>query len=339
MSANVDTMMSVREVPWHGEGVVLGEYPGSWAEARKQAGLDWEPISLAMYGLDIDEQGNAVYTPDEGWSRNVRSDNGYLLSVTRESYHLINHETMGEVIETILDQPNVKYETAGSLDMGRRVWCLVKLDEPFQLPGDDSLIMPYVALQNRHDAMGSLTARATSVRIVCANTWTAADMEGDRTGAVYAFRHSANWRARVDEARDAITGARKQIIAYRDIAEGLLKVPVTPAQRELFVREFIPAPEDGIISDRVAANIETARNAVRGILTSITTDQVKDTAYGLVQAAGEYLDHVRAYRSRDTYLGRTLLKPEPLKGKAMRLALQVAKADVLDQRLLATASS
>ena len=43
MPANVESMFSVRQMPWHREGVVLPDYPGSWAEARKLAGLDWEP--------------------------------------------------------------------------------------------------------------------------------------------------------------------------------------------------------------------------------------------------------------------------------------------------------
>ncbi len=46
--------------------------------------------------------------------------------------------------------------------------------------------------------------------------------------------------------------------------------------------------------------------------------------YGLVQAAGEYLDHARGFRNSDTHLGRTLLRPEPLKVKAVKLVRQVA---------------
>ena len=40
MSHQVETMFSVREVPWHGLGVVLPEPPTS-EEAIKHAGLDW----------------------------------------------------------------------------------------------------------------------------------------------------------------------------------------------------------------------------------------------------------------------------------------------------------
>src|SRR5215472_5475618 len=43
MPANVESMFSVREMPWHREGTVLADYPGDRDEARKLAGLDWDP--------------------------------------------------------------------------------------------------------------------------------------------------------------------------------------------------------------------------------------------------------------------------------------------------------
>ena len=77
------------------------------------------------------------------------------------------------------------------------------------------------------------------------------------------------------------------------------------------------------MTDRVARNVEEARAALRMILDSKTTQQVSGTAYGLVQAAGEYLDHVRNARSWETKLNRTLIRPEPLKHRALSLIREV----------------
>ena len=50
MSQLVEQMFSVRQMPWHGTNTtILDEYPGSWAEARKFAGLEWEPIEQDVY--------------------------------------------------------------------------------------------------------------------------------------------------------------------------------------------------------------------------------------------------------------------------------------------------
>jgi phage/plasmid-like protein (TIGR03299 family) len=224
-------------------------------------------------------------------------------------------------------QPNVKWETAGVLDGGRAVWCLALLDEPMRLAGDDETItLPYLAITNRHDGSGACALRATAVRIVCMNTFRAAELEGDRTGTTFAFRHSKRWRDRIDDARLAVTGARREFEAYRKLATELLGIPVTSTQRETFVQAFIPAPPVGLATDRVLDNVAKARGVLRTILGSQTTVSVAHTAYGLVQAAGEYLDYARTHRTWETRLNRTLIRPEPGKQRALNLALEVARA-------------
>jgi phage/plasmid-like protein (TIGR03299 family) len=320
-------MFSVRQVPWHQEGNVPDDYPGNWAEARKLSGMDWDAITTEVYALaDLNADGSPRYEPIEGWKCIARSDNGAVLSLNRDTYTVISHGEMGEIVEAVLAQPNVKWETAGVLDGGRAVWCLALLDEPVELPDDDSPTMPYLAITNRHDGTGSCALRATAVRIVCANTFRAAELEGERTGATFSFIHKASWRNRIEEARQAVTGARTEMRRYTELAQQLLGMPVTPRQRELFVTEFIPMPPQGLVTDRVARNVEEARSALRLIFESKTTAQVAGTAYGLVQAAGEYLDHVRTARSWETRLNRTLIRPEPLKHRALSLIREVTAA-------------
>jgi phage/plasmid-like protein (TIGR03299 family) len=328
MPANVESMFSVREMPWHQEGTVLPDYPGTWDEARKLAGLDWDPVSTDVYAVaGINPDGTEHYEALDNWKAVSRSDTGAILSVNRDTYTVIDHGEMGEIVEAVLAQPNVKWETAGVLDGGRSVWCLALLDEPVQLAGDDSPTLPYLAITNRHDGTAACALRATAVRIVCANTFRAAELEGERTGATFSFIHRSSWRTRIEEARQAVTGARTEIRRYAELAQELLGIPITPKQRELFVTEFIPKPPDGLVTDRVARNVEEARQALRMIFESKTTEQVAGTAYGLVQAAGEYLDHVRGARSWETRLNRTLIRPEPLKHRALSLVREVVSAD------------
>jgi phage/plasmid-like protein (TIGR03299 family) len=327
MPANVESMFSVRQMPWHQEGIVLGDYPGTWAEARVLAGLDWDPVTTEVYAVTgVTCDGTAHYEPIEGWKCIARSDTGAVLSLNKDTYTVIDHGEMGEIVEAVLAQPNIHWETAGVLDGGRSVWCLALLDEPVELPGDDSPTLPYLAITNRHDGTAACALRATAVRIVCANTFRAAELEGERTGATFSFIHKASWRSRIEEARRAVTGARTEMRRYTELAHELLGMPITPRQRELFVTEFIPIPPQGLITDRVARNVEEARQALRLIFESKTTEQVSGTAYGLMQAAGEYLDHVRNARSWETRLNRTLIRPEPLKHRALSLIREVVTA-------------
>jgi phage/plasmid-like protein (TIGR03299 family) len=324
MPANIESMFSVRQMPWHREGTIIQDYPDTWAQARTLAGLDWDPVTAPVYavtGINLD--GTAHYEPIEGWKTITRSDTGAVLSISKDTYTVIDHAEMGEIIEAVLAQPGVKWETAGVLHGGKAVWCLALLDEPVTLPGDESPTLPYLATTNRHDGTAACALRATAVRIVCANTFRAAELEGERTGTTFSFIHKASWRNRIDEARTAVTGARAEMARYAELASELLGITITPAQRELFITEFIPKPPDGLITDRVARNVDEARAALRMIFESKTTEQVAHTAYGLVQAAGEYLDHVRGARSWETRLNRTLIRPEPLKHRALSLARDI----------------
>jgi phage/plasmid-like protein (TIGR03299 family) len=327
MPANVESMFSVREMPWHQEGTVLDDYPGDWDQARKLSGLDWDPITTEVYALvDLNADGSPRYEPIQGWKCIARSDNGTVLSLNRDTYTVISHGEMGEIVEAVLAQTNVKWETAGVLDGGRAVWCLALLDEPITLPGDNSATYPYLAITNRHDGTGSCALRATAVRIVCANTFRAAELEGERTGATFSFIHKSSWRNRIEEARQAVTGARDEMRRYTELAQELLGISITPRQRELFVTEFIPKPPQGLVTDRVARNVGEARAALRLLFQSTTNEQIAGTAYGLVQAAGEYLDHVRTARSWETRLNRTLIRPEPLKHRALSLVREITTA-------------
>lgn len=327
MAHYFDSGFSVREPAWHGLATVLDDYPGDWSEARRLAGLDWEPVAEPIYSLSgIDDEGREVYTSLDGWQRTARSDTGTTLGVTTQWYQLISHAEMGEVVEAVLEQPGVKYETAGATHGGSRVWALAYLDEPITLPGDNTATLPYLALTNRHDGTGALRLQSTSVRVVCWNTFSAAEAESDRAGTAFAFSHTKNWREHIEEARAAVKGARDEFARYREVAEHLLGIRVTPKQREMFVREFIPMPEADVVSDRVSKNIEQARQAVRTILDGPTTEHISHTAFGLVSAAGEYLDHYRKCQSRETYFSRQLLNPEKFKGRAVKLAREVAAA-------------
>jgi phage/plasmid-like protein (TIGR03299 family) len=361
MSNDVEQMYSVREIPWHkpltgDRTTVTADYPQSFEEARILSGLDWDPVTMpaierlmtidelrdqfrqiAARSADrsVDDTAQALVDlyekslrTDKEFRRIARSDNNGTLSYQRNSYNVIPNSAFGEIIDSILQaEPNtVQLETGGSLARGRKVWMLARINEPVPLPGDGTATFPFLGITSSHDGQASCAARLTTVRIVCGNTFSAAEAEGERTGAVYSFSHRGDWRSRMGEAREALIYARTQPREYTEVMTGLLGIKVTPAQEQLFLREFIPSPPDGIISDRVAKNIAEARAAVQGFLDSPTVlgTGVRGTAYGLVQAAGEYLDHGRAARTWETRMNRSLLRAEPLKAKAANLARLVA---------------
>ena len=82
MSANVETMMYVREKPWHGLGTLVPEAPTS-ADALRFAGLDWsvrqEPVFNSRGGII------------KGYKSNVRDTDGSVLGIVGDRYKVVQN--------------------------------------------------------------------------------------------------------------------------------------------------------------------------------------------------------------------------------------------------------
>lgn len=349
MPANVESAFYVREPAWHKEGTVLDDYPEDWDSARIAAGLTWDPVEMPAYAMDpkvleevqmraeagLADWGDGQRLIDsihieKDFKRIVRNDTGVTLAVTSEKYAIIGNNEMGEIVDALLRPQDtgikVRYNAGGSLAGGKQTWILVEIGDGIVLPGDFTLTKNFLAILNRHDGAGACKAVQTDVRIVCANTFSMADARAEADKTVYSFVHRQSWRDRLEEVAAAIAGAQTAHEAYIEFASELLGFNVTAKQTNDFVQRFMPMPVGDVISDRVVANIEEARMQLFSCLHSPTTEPIAHTAFGLVQAAGEYLDHLRVYRNRDTYLNRTLLKPEPAKAKAISLVKEIVGA-------------
>lgn len=341
-------MFSVREVPWmqgsrneDGAGFVavsvLPDYPGRELAAR-MAGLDWtveeapvfrsEEIEGEYLGAGLYGPGVLHYSELDGWKVLLRGDTSAVLHVARESYGVVQNAVGFDILEQLVGaDAAVKYETGGSVKGGALCYLSARVDEPFTVAGDDSPSFPYVVVVWAHDGSAAVSARCTTVRVVCANTISASEAEAARTGRRFTFRHTSKVLDRIEDARAALTGVREETKAFQALADELARTRIIPAQREAFVETFIPAPVGDVISDRVRRNIEDARDQVRGLFNGPTIpDAHRETAYGLLLAGTEYLDHLRGFRSTDTYLGRTLLREEALKARLVPMIRETVSA-------------
>lgn len=346
MPAYFETGFSVREPMWHGLGTVLDDYPETWADARRIGGLEWEPTTAPVWvertfwpGDDLpadaivrstDTELGVVQAmvPAPDHQAIVRDDTREVLHVASDSYQVITHGQMGELLDAVLGADGaVKFETAGTLRGGRQVWAMARIDEPYTVPGDDSATYPWLAFLNSHDGTAACKVLPTQIRVVCWNTFSAASLEGDRTGRQVVIRHAGNIADRIEQAKQMLAGVRSEAQAWATMAADLAAINVDDALVATFFERFIPTPENA--TERVVADRAERRALARAIYDeSPTTAAVAGTAYGLLQAAGEYLDHVRPYRSKDTYLARTLFRPEPVKANVLHLVRELTSAGV-----------
>lgn len=325
MPAYFDQGFFVRVPAWHKLGVVLDDFPGR-EEGMRLAGHDFEVVERQLKIEQTSAWGGTFHASLKGWKALEHSTEGNVLNVVRSSYEVIQNSVGWDIVDMIVGE-GARYETGITLKDGAICIVTAWLDEPVKISGDDSEILPYLVIRWTHDGSGALVARSTTVRVVCANTDELSAAEAKRNGTEYRFRHTKHVAKKIEDAKLAIRGMRDDFAAFTALSEELAKIPVTREQRELFVTTMLPMPPEALISDRVVQNVETARAAIRNVFNGPTIPEAhKLTAYGLRLAGIEYLDHLRGYRSNDTYVGRQLLRTEPAKVKLAGLIREVVKA-------------
>ena len=158
MAANVESMFYTRENPWHGLGTKVDEAPTS-KEALELAGLNWKVLQKPIY--------TSSGTLIEGYKANVRNTDQNVLGIVTDRYKVVQNDEAFKFTDDLLGA-GVRYETAGSLQDGKRIWLLAKLPQEYIIGGEQ--ISPYLVFTNTHDGSGAIKVAVTPVRIVCSNT-------------------------------------------------------------------------------------------------------------------------------------------------------------------------
>lgn len=337
MAAEFEKGFSVREPMWHGLGEVLADYPGR-EEAMTLAGHRWtvdrRRIGMVPDGTTVGAapDGSEIATGPvqmlAGYDALVRSDTGGILSVMKDTYTVVQNEQVWDLVDALVADPRVRYETAGTLKDGRVVWAMAAIEGDYRVAGDPTEHKPFLTVINWHDGNGALRAMRNMVRVVCQNTVNMAVAEAEGSGQLFSFRHTGDVMERVAEARAAIDSVSAEAQAYIDMANELAKVKITAEGQRLFLERFIPSPSAELVTDRAMANIEEARSAVLSILrgeTGTLTAKQGRTGYGLFEAGIERLDYLKPARSAESRFNRAMIEPTGEKQYVLKLVREAAK--------------
>ena len=194
MSANVESMFYVRETPWHGLGTRVMEAPDS-RDALIAAGLDWNVVQEPIYTAE-----NALIN---GYKANVRDSDRRVLGVVTDRYKVVQNQEAFAFTDELLGQ-GVRYETAGSLQDGRKVWLLAHMPHEYIISGER--ISPYLLFSNTHDGSGAIKVALTPIRVVCNNTLNLALGTAQRS---WSMIHTGNIQSKMKEAKDTLFKAER----------------------------------------------------------------------------------------------------------------------------------
>lgn len=280
---STDNLVYVRERPWHGMGVRLENAPDSH-EALIAAGLDWK-----VEQKDVFVNGAVA----EGYKANVRDRDNSILGIVSDRYKVVNNEDAFAFVDNLVDGSATKYETAGSLRNGKTVWMLAKMPDE-KILGDD--IEQYLCFTNTHDGTGSVKVFFTPIRVVCANTLSAA-IEGSPRS--WYATHAGNIQGKFHEAQETLFKAKQAMEALKSDADILVKKKLSDLQIAAIINNLFPEVKDDM-SNRQKENIMTMKKKFINCYNMDDLQNFKGTGWGVVNAAADYAAH-QSVTSRNPY--------------------------------------
>ena len=285
MSANVESMFYVREVPWHGLGQRVEEAPSS-ADAIRLAGLTWDVIQQPIFL----ENGTQIM----GNYCNVRSSDGKPLGIVGDRYKIVQNSEAFEFTDALLGE-GVKYETAGSLKDGKTIWLLARMPEQIEVLGDK--VEPYLVFTNTHDGSGAVRVTMTPVRVVCNNTLNLA-LKGAKR--VWSARHTGSINNKLDDAVETLKFANKYLEATKETFEDLHKIKLNDISFYRTIQNIVPIGED--LTARQKENLKLLRDDIimryENAPDLINLDR---TGARLVQAVADTTSHMEPIRMTANY--------------------------------------
>lgn len=322
MSANVESMAYVGEVPWHGLGNKV-EAGQSVEKMLKAAGLDWE-VATAKARWDYqDADGKKRQRTSDQIHVLYRTDTGEDLSMVGPRYEPYqNHEVL-DFFREYLEHGDATIETAGSLNGGQYIWALADLNSSYDVGSAKSpdQVQGKVLLMNPHQYGKACVAKLTEVRVVCWNTLTSALKDGKEGIRLW---HNAKFTTeRQNEAKRRLGIAREQLEAA-----------------ELEARQLTKTELDEPVAIRIAAEVmggdtktleyEVQNRRTRRVLDLYNGEGMgakmrtaNGTAWGLLNAVTQYMDHEYGRSTNNRLANSWLGGGESVKRRAKELLLKV----------------
>lgn len=302
-----DAFFSVKEKAWHGLGQIIEDYPTS-AEAIKYAGLDYTVRKEKIFIKPAEE-----WQPVDSFFATVREDTLQMLGVVSSSYKVVQNANAFTFFDSLVNSDTqIKYETAGALGSGERIFITAKMPDVIRVGRKDD-IEEYIFLTTSHDGSGSIMAAFTPVRIVCNNTLNMALR--NHSNAVY-IKHTANAEDRLKEAARIISITNKTSDILEAMFNKWAKVRITDAELLKLIqlamspnKEVFKAVATNDKAYEFSRQFDDVCGSVFEYAMTSPTQQMETTAgtlFGAYNAITGYYQNVKEYKSEDAKLNSIL---------------------------------
>lgn len=321
MAHQVQTMAYTGQTPWHDLGNALPpKQPiDVWA---KEAGMDWDICSSPVrYMTEQVGSLGSIMSFDEQKVL-YRSDTKAPLSVVSDRYQVVQPREVLEFYRDLTEISGFELETAGVLKAGKKFWALAKTGKETALKGKD-VVNGYILLATSCDGTLATTATLTSIRVVCNNTLTVA-----LNGAASAVKvpHNTVFDGQSVKKQLGIAVSHWDGFMYRMKTLSERKVK-SHESMNYFLNVLCHADQQpsnnksGLVNERALKRVQALYD---GAGKGADMASASGTAWGLLNAVTEYVDHERRARSQEFRLDSAWFgQGAALKQRALDHAMQL----------------
>jgi phage/plasmid-like protein (TIGR03299 family) len=305
---------------WHGLGELMpaGQDIETWAQA---AGMEYRvqraTVRFATQRLD---PANALIPAQMLQSIEdklvlFRSDTGAPLGVVSDSYKVVQPREVLEFFREWAQANACTIESAGVLFGGKRYFATAKMSDGVFV-GEGDKIVPYVLLSTSADGSLATEGRITTVRVVCNNTLRLASKGAS------SFRVSHRTAFKAEECRGIIESAHAEFGAFMDMSRKLASIKVESRLAEDMTTLLLTTPTRDADAARDSAGFTRIMSLFQGGGKGSTLETARETAFGWLNAATEYVDHHVRARNDENRTAAALWGPgADLKQRALDIAL------------------
>jgi phage/plasmid-like protein (TIGR03299 family) len=281
LTGKMNFVSSNNQNAWHGLGTVLPQEFLTSEEVLKYVRLNYN-VALAPAYAKIGD----IYVPIPDTKATYREDSNMPFAAVGNKYTIVQNMDAFKFFDSIIENGEAIYETAGILGKGERIFLCAKLPNYITIDGTKDVTQMYIVLTLSHDGSGSVKAMLTPIRVVCENTLRMAIGAAKNTINI---RHTSSADVRLSEAAKLMGITNTYVDEVNTMLNKLATATIDMGFADMIISKVFDNTKDGEKQSTKTANILTAVKA--DYLNGVGQDGIINTAYGLFNGITHYFDH------------------------------------------------
>lgn len=222
----------------------------------------------------------------------VREENGIALGTCSEDYIIHQRNESLDLLDSLVQDGIMKYESAGVLFDGKKTWVLARVGDSAEIAEGDTVSQYFMAIDD-HTATDALEVTPTGVRAVCWNTISIAR----RDDRLWKIAHRGDMKSKLESLRLYLSQFNERFTEFTEAGRILATRRWNQTDAEEYVNRLFPKPVDKsgeLVTDgRMVTTYNKQIAQLRRMFTNERNSMksIKGTWWQLLNAVTESVDH------------------------------------------------